>query len=185
MRVALGFKGIPYEFRSIEPGERDEILRISGQSLTPVMEHGDCVLFDSAAIMRYLDANFPETQKLFWGNRSEQWEVEDWEFFARFELARPMMDVLHLRATGATVSEAMLEGCGEVFAKATTALAHRLEGRKWLVGDRMSAADITAAAVFRRVQNVNMFSFPPAADSLSTWMENVLSFDGKCRVESP
>ena len=183
VRVALGFKGIPYEFRSIDPGERDEILRISGQSLTPVMVHGDRVLFDSAAIMRYLDANFPETPKLFWGNRSEEWEIEDWEFFARFELAGPMMEVLHRRATGGTVNAVMLERCTETFGQATTVLAHRLEGRQWLVGDRMSAADVTAAAVLRRVQNVNMFVFPPAADSLSMWMENVLSFDGKCRVE--
>lgn len=183
VRVALGFKGIPYQFRTIEPGERDEIRRISGQSLTPVMVHGEVVLFDSASIMRYLDANFPDTPKLFWGDRIEEWEIEDWEFFARFELAGPMMEVAHLWATGAKPDDAMQQRCTETFGVATTKLARRLEGRQWLVGDRMSAADVTAAAVLRRVQNSNMFPFPAAADSLSTWMEMVLSFDGKCRVE--
>ncbi len=183
VRVALGFKGIPYQFRTIDPKDRDEIRTISGQSLTPVMVHGDVVLFDSASIMRYLDANFPDTAKLYWGDRSEEWEIEDWEFFARVELGGPMMEVARLWATGSTVKDAQLQRCTETFAGKATELARRMEGRQWLVGDRMSAADVTAAAVLRRVQKANMFPFPPAADSLSAWMEKVLSFDGKCRVE--
>ncbi len=42
-------------------------MRISGQHLTPVIEHGEVVLFDSAAILRYLDAAFRETPPLFGG----------------------------------------------------------------------------------------------------------------------
>ena len=49
VRVALGFKEIPYEFRTIDPADRSEIVRLSGQHLTPVLVHGDRVLFDSAA----------------------------------------------------------------------------------------------------------------------------------------
>ena len=87
VRVALGFKGIDYEFRSIEPRDRADLVRVSGQNLTPVLVHGGCVLFDSAAILRYLDANFPGTPKLFGDSHRQQWEIEDWELFARTELA--------------------------------------------------------------------------------------------------
>ncbi len=183
VRVALGFKGIPYQFRTIDPQDRDEIRRISGQSLTPVMVHGDVVLFDSASIMRYLDANFPDSAKLYWGDRNEEWEIEDWEFFARVELGGPMMEVARLWATGSTVEDALLQRCTETFGSKATKLVRRMEGRQWIVGDRLSAADVTAAAVLRRVQNSNMFPVPPGADSLSAWMEKVLSFDGKGRVE--
>ena len=65
VRVALGFKQIPYEFRTIDPAQRGEIVRLSGQRLTPLMQHGDRVLFDSAAILRYVEANFRDRPPLF------------------------------------------------------------------------------------------------------------------------
>ena len=87
VRVALGFKEIPYEFRAIDPRDRGEIVRLSGQHLTPVMVHGDTVLFDSAAILRYLEANFRDRPPLFGTSHREQWAIEDEELFARAILA--------------------------------------------------------------------------------------------------
>ncbi|MHC5062950.1 MAG: glutathione S-transferase family protein, partial [Planctomycetota bacterium] len=60
VRVALGYKGIPYEFKSIDPADRSRIQDLSGQFLTPVLVHGEQVVADSAAILRYLDLAFPE-----------------------------------------------------------------------------------------------------------------------------
>ena len=65
VRLALTYKGLPFEFKTIEPSDREEVNRVSGQFLTPTMVDGDVVLFDSGAILRYLDANYPETPKLF------------------------------------------------------------------------------------------------------------------------
>lgn len=72
VRAALEYKGLPYEFRTIEPRDRTELVRRLGQFLTPVMEHGETLLVDSGAILRYLDANFPKTPKLFGGSHGEQ-----------------------------------------------------------------------------------------------------------------
>jgi glutathione S-transferase len=177
VRIALGYKGIEYEFRTIDPGERDEIVRISGQYLTPVMTHGHRVLFDSAAILRYLDANFPDTPKLFGRDRDEQWEIEDLELFARTELAGPMMEVVHRKVSGGTVDDAMQARCAAAFSKAVAELAARLDGREWLVGDRMSAADITAAAVVARIRQSGALPLPPAAESLFPWIERVTAFE--------
>ncbi len=176
VRIALGYKGIPYEFRTIDRSERGEIVRISGQHLTPVLTHGDCVLFDSAAILRYLDANFPDTPKLFGRDRDEQWEVEDLELFARTELAGPMMEVVHHKVSGGTVDDAMQQRCAAVFGEAVSELAARIDGREWLVGEVMSAADITAAAVVFRVRDVGIFPLPPAAEALFGWVERVTRF---------
>ena len=52
VRVALGFKGIDYRFETIDPSDRAGMVKISGQPFTPVMVHGDVVMFDSAAIVR-------------------------------------------------------------------------------------------------------------------------------------
>ena len=183
VRVALGYKGIPYQFRIIEPGNREEIFKISGQYLTPVLVHGDRVVFDSAAILRYLDIGFPATPRLFGRTHPEQWEIEDWELFARTQLAGPMMDVVHRRVYGETVDDAMLDRCATAFAEATTRLSRRMEDREWLVGDAMSAADITAAAVMFRVRAAEMFLIPPVDGAVSTWVDRVMRFDGECRME--
>ena len=153
VRVALGYKDIPYEFRTIEPAEREDIIRISGQHLTPVLTHGSTVMFDSAAILRYLDANFPDTPRLFGSSHAEQWEIEDWELFARAGLAGPMMQVVHARVSGEPLDETSMEACGESLAESVAMLVAQLGGREWLVGDSMSAADITAGAVVHRVRN--------------------------------
>lgn len=183
VRVALGYKGIPYQFRTIDPKDREEIVKISGQHLTPVLAHGDRVVFDSAAILRYLDIGFPATPRLFGPSHGEQWEIEDWELFARIQLAGPMMDVVHRRMKGKTVDAALLDRCATAFATATTKLARRMEGHEWLVGDAMSAADITAAAVLFRVRAAELFPIPQAAEAILPWVDKVMSFDGECRMQ--
>ena len=183
VRVALGFKGIPYEFQSIDPGDRTELARLSGQFLTPVLQHGSVALSDSAAILRYLEANFPGTPKLFGNGIAEQWEIEDWELFARTELAGPMMETVHTKVTGGTVDEAMADRCNAGFLAASEKLAAGLEGRQWLVGDAMTAADITAGAVMHRIRLAEFFPLSAAATGILPWVDRVMSFDGKHRKE--
>lgn len=178
VRVALGYKGIPYEFRVVDPRQREDLIRISGQFLTPVLEHEGRVLFDSAAILRYLDANFPDTPKLFGRSMAEQWEIEDWELFARTQLAGPMMEVVHSPATGATVDDAMRARCEAAFGEAATHIAEHMRGRTWMVGDAMTAADVTAAAVFFRIRSAELFRIPETAAPLTDWIDRVMAWDG-------
>jgi glutathione S-transferase len=177
VRVALGYKEIPYEFHKIDPADRSEIVRLSGQHLTPVLLHGDRVLFDSAAILRYLDANFRDRPSLFGTNRDEQWAIEDLELFARATLAAPMMEVVHHRVSGGTVDEAMQTRCAGAFAEAAAQLIGALGERDWLVGDRMSAADVTAAAVMYRIRQGKLFPPPAGADAVHAWVDRVMTYD--------
>jgi len=183
VRVALGYKGIPYEFRAIDPAERDGIVRLSGQRLTPVIEHGRVVLFDSAAILRYLDANFPETPRLFGDSREEQWEIEDWELFARTRLAGPMMEVVHGRVAGKDVDKATFARFAADFERATSELADRIGSGEWIVGGRMTAADVTAAPVLFRIRKAELFPWPAAAERIQGWTDRVMAFDGRARLE--
>jgi glutathione S-transferase len=177
VRIALGFKDIPYTFHTIDPADREEILRLSGQRLTPVLVHGDRVLFDSAAILRYLEANFRDRPPLFGTSLAEQWAIEDIELFARHTLAAPMMEVVHHRVTGGTVDDAMQKRCAAAFKKAVVTLTEQLAGGKWLVGESMSAADVTAAAVMYRVRQAKLFGPPPGAEEIREWEDRVTAFD--------
>ena len=181
VRIALGYKGIPYRFQSIDPTDRGKIVELSGQRLTPVLVHGDVVLCDSAAIMRYLDCNFADTPRLFGGDHAQQWEIEDWEMFARAVLAGPMMKVVHARMTAGGLDDGALARCAADFAAAVAKLTARLDGRHWLVGDRMTYADITAAAVMARIRTSELLPLPPVADALDGWQDRVMEYDGRCR----
>jgi len=177
VRVALGYKDIAYTFRAIDPADRTEIMRLSGQRLTPIMVHGDRVLFDSAAILRYLEANFRDRPSLFGSSIEEQWAIEDLEFFARVTLAGPMVELVHHRRSGGAADEAMQNRCAAAFAQATRHLAQRLGGRAWLVGEAMSAADVTAAAVMYRIRHSGIFGMPPEAERLREWEDRVIAYD--------
>jgi glutathione S-transferase len=178
VRVALGYKGIPYSFQPIEPGERKEIVRISGQHLTPVMVHGERVITDSAAIQRHLDVHFRDTPKLYGGSVQEQWAIEDWELFGRKTLADPMMAVVHTKISGGEVSDEMKGRCQDEFNAAVEHIALQMEGREWLVGDQMTAADIAIGAVLHRIKLASLFEFPASADRLWPFVDRVMAFDG-------
>jgi glutathione S-transferase len=175
VRVALLHKGIEHEFRTIDPADRSKVLEVSGQFLTPVMVHGAAVLFDSAAILRYLDANFPRTPKLFGRDRDEQWAIEDWERFGRGPLAEPMMRVVHARVAGHAVDDAMHEGAVRDLAAAVGHLAEGLAGRSWLVGESMSAADITCGAVIERLRRSGTLPLPTGAKNALALADRVFA----------
>jgi len=177
VRVALGYKRIAYTFETIDPRDRESIVRLSGQYLTPVLEHGPVVLFDSAAIIRYLETRFPHTLKLFGSSRDEQWLIEDWELFARATLAAPMMEIVHHRVAGEPIDAALQERCNTSFAAAVERLTARLDGRQWLVGDRMSVADVTAAPILHRIANAQILEWPDTGDALRPWIERVMAYD--------
>jgi len=178
VQVALAHKGLDYEFRTIDPADRSEVLRISGQFLTPVMVDGRTVLFDSAAILRYLDANFPDTPKLYGGDRNEQWEIEDWERFGRGPLAEPMMRMVHARVAGQAVDDELRAAAARDLEAALLTLERRLAGRTWIVGQTMSAADITCGAVIERLRRSGALPLPRSCPAALVLAERVFARPG-------
>ena len=176
VRVACRYKSIPYTFETIDPSDRSEIERLSGQPLTPLLLHGDRVLFDSAAILRYLDANFSGTKRLFDGNRETMYEIESWEAFARRELAAPLLSVIRKRHAG-TEQPTTVEEASRRFASVTESLEQRLGGRQWLVDDRLTAADVTAAPVVFRSLSGGFVDSPPGREQMLEWTERVMALD--------
>jgi glutathione S-transferase len=178
VRVALGHKGIDYTFHTIDPvADRAGIHELSGQFLTPVMVHGDTVLFDSAAILRYLDAQFRDTPRLFGTSQVEQWAIEDEEYFARVTLGGPVMDVMHPKVAGHEVPDEAVREAEEAMQEAVGDLAERLAGREWLVGAQLSAADIHAACMIHRVRRARLFDIEAQVAPIRAWLDRVMHLD--------
>lgn len=143
-KIALRYKGLAYEMIPVPPQDRSIVVRISGQPLTPVLVHGDRVIFDSAAILRYLDANFPGTPRLFSADYGTMKEIERWERFARADLMEPTGIVFGLLRSGKT-DEAEAARASALLHERTASIEARLSESAWLVGDSITAADVTAA----------------------------------------
>lgn len=58
--LALAYKGLEVESVWIDPADRSEVERVSGQPLVPVLVDGDLVLPDSLAILEHLERTHPD-----------------------------------------------------------------------------------------------------------------------------
>jgi glutathione S-transferase len=139
--LALGHKGIQVEWIDVDPRDRSEVERVSGQPLVPVLVHDGHVVADSTAILRYLERVQPDPRLfpslparraeldvfLDWFNRV--WKQPPNEIEA--ERARPEPDQDRIAALGRELTGAL------------AVFEALLDGREYLFGE-FSAADCAA-----------------------------------------
>jgi len=146
VRMALGLKGIAHELVPVDPMDRTGVLALTGQPLTPALEHGDVRLFGSGAILRYLDANFRDTgPRLFSEDRDEFRAIEEWERKTSV-LGASVGAVFGQFLSGVADAQASAAASEGIHA-GTREIEERLADSPWLVGDSPTAADLTCAAV--------------------------------------
>jgi glutathione S-transferase len=176
VRVALGFKGIGYRFETIDPADRAGLVKISGQPFSPVMVHGDLVMFDSGAILRYLEGNFSDTPRLFSADYETMRGIEDWEWFGRTELHEALMIMVRQKKAGIN-DEAKTARAAELFAVATGKIEAALADSDWLAHSRLTAADVTCGAVVHRVAAMGAFEVPQDRPNTYAWADKVMAYD--------
>jgi glutathione S-transferase len=139
--LALAHKGVGDEWIDVDPDDRSEVVRVSGQELVPVVEHDGQVLTDSPVILEYLEERYPERPLLpadparraevrvfcAWFNRV--WKLAPNAIVA--EEARTRADAARIAALGEE-----LRGTRDLFEEL-------LAGRDFLLGE-LSLADVTA-----------------------------------------
>ena len=140
--LALAHKGIEVESVPVDPNDRSEVVRVSGQELVPVLVDGERVLHDSPVILAYLEERFPESP-LYPADPARRAEVQiflDWfnQLWKRppnliaAEEEKPEPDRVRIAELEARIAAAL-----PVF----EAL---LSERDYLFGDGLGVADVTA-----------------------------------------
>lgn len=145
VRIALNYKGLPFEREAINPADRSRVIEATGQPLTPALLHGNRALFDSGAILRYLDANFRDTPALFSADSEEMRSIERWEDLAQGELTEPI-SMGFAQAFADEIDTPKIDAACRLLNQRTAGLEEQLSESTWLVGNRMTAADVTVAA---------------------------------------
>jgi glutathione S-transferase len=140
--LALAYKGIEVESIWIDPADRSEVVRVSGQELVPVLVEGDRVVADSTAILEHLEERFPE-RPLYPADPARRAELQvfiDW--FNQVWKRPPNLIVdEEAKAEPDAVRIAELEG---LIRGALPIFEQLLAGRDFLFGDGLSAADAAA-----------------------------------------
>jgi|GEM_PF-1210429 len=93
VRMALRFKDIPFETIDVDYFSRAPIREISGQDGSPVIMDKGIVINDSEAILVYLDANYPETPRLFPRDIKGRRYCENWKIMLDKKVVRPWYKV--------------------------------------------------------------------------------------------
>jgi glutathione S-transferase len=145
--LALAHKGLEAESVWIEPGDRSEVRKVSGQTLVPVLVDGGEVIADSTRILEYLEERYPQRplypedtapraeMEVFvdWFNRV--WKVPPNGIAAELEKARP--------------SQKKIDEWGGQLRSWLDLFERLLEDRGHLLGEDFSAADCIAFPFLR------------------------------------
>jgi glutathione S-transferase len=139
--LALGHKGVQVEYVDVDPADRSEVRRVSGQELVPVLDDDGRIVVDSMQIVAYLEERHPE-RPLYPNDPSRRAEVLifiDW--FNRVWKRPPNELEVELRRP--QPDRARIEELARAIRDALPLFDDLLAGRDYLFGD-FSAADCAA-----------------------------------------
>jgi glutathione S-transferase len=156
-----------------------EYLALNANGAVPTLVDGDFVLSESRAIMQYLASKRPESGLL---PRDEQAraDVTRWQFWdathfsphvgtvAFQRLMKPMMGMGDPDA--GKIEEALVN-----FRRFAAVLNKRLEGRRYIVGDSLTLADLTLASslMYAKQAEVPLAEFP----NIQSWFTRISDLD--------
>jgi glutathione S-transferase len=148
---ALAELDLPYTRRPIRPrtGETksEEYTRLTARQKIPLLQDGDLVLTESAAIVAYLSDRYgTDESRLSPADPVERAICVEWNFFVISELDAASLYVIrrheslkHIYGHAPVANKAAIE----YFAAQMRSVDRALEdGRRFIVGDRFTSADI-------------------------------------------
>ncbi|HZN55972.1 MAG TPA: glutathione S-transferase family protein [Candidatus Polarisedimenticolaceae bacterium] len=143
--LAIAHKGLPCESVPIDPDDRGVVRAVSGQDLVPVIvdrAHGDKVVVDSMAIVRYLEETYPGAP-LYPKDPARRAEMDVFiEWFNRVWKRPPNLIFDELQRSDP--DPVKMDAWGAEMAGWLVLFENMLAGRDYLMGDAFQAADCCA-----------------------------------------
>lgn len=143
VRMALAFLGLPWDEQATDAAARqsDAFRALTPMAQVPLFVDGDVILRDSQAILAYLAAAHRPGD---WDghNPEERGQVALWLSHAANEIANGPATLRLARKFGAAIAE---EHAAAVSARILPVVDAHLRDRRWLVGNRLTIADLAAS----------------------------------------
>jgi glutathione S-transferase len=150
--IALEEKGAPYRIQTMAPGEiRSEAYRkLQPFGRMPVIEHGGYVLYETQAILRYIDALWPApplqpaTPQAI-GRMNQIIGINEWYLFPQASRIIVFHRIVGPTLMGLAPDEAAIAAAVPDAELCLGELNRLLGTQEFLAGDRLSLADIHLA----------------------------------------
>ena len=196
---------IPYESKLLEFSKGQhrtpEFLALNPRGKVPVLRDGDFVLYESLAILEYLDrvgsgALYGSTPR---ENALTHRIITEFECYLREPLAKVMRHLLVVGgapATPQTPTVEQAEAANETMRAELATLSALLKNQPWLAGARFTAADAAIYPYARlllraiskaesRARELSLFPFFDAFPELRAWFARVEELPGYERTYPP
>jgi glutathione S-transferase len=139
--LALAHKGLDVEWLDVDPRDRSEVERVSGQPFVPVLLNDGEVVLDSTVILNYLEELQPEP-RLFPEHSPRRAEVDVFLDWFNKVWKRPPNEIEAERAT-ARADQSRIGSLGSELTGYLQIFERLLIGRDYVFGE-FSAADCAA-----------------------------------------
>jgi glutathione S-transferase len=152
VQLGLEEKRLPYRVKAMGPGDSktEAYLKKHPFGRVPLFEHGDFTLYETQAILRYIDAEFPEPPLQPRDNRSaarmnQIIGINDWYFFPKAAAVVVFQRIVGPVLLGTTTDEAIIEAAIPMGRTCIAELDRLLGTQPFLAGDAISLADLMLA----------------------------------------
>jgi glutathione S-transferase len=198
--LALEHKGLPYESHLLHFDKQEHqsppMLKMNPRGRLPVLKDGDYVVFESVAVLYYLDVKYPQVP--IFGMSPEEAGVImrvicEFQTYAEPSLSRIVNAIFSDEVAGAfdELTDAM-----HVAGREARTIEGRLSKELWIVGEHYSAADMV---IFPWIQTLRRALNRPAAaelgarflpmernyPALARWVARIESLPGYDRTYPP
>jgi len=179
--MTLEEKGAPYRVVRVAPGtlRSGEHLARHPFGRVPVLEHGDFRLYETAAIVRYLDRVLPEpaltpAEARAAARMDQMMNVNDWYLFSGVGNVIGFQRIVGPRVLGLTPDE---QAIAAVLPKARIVLdqlARELGTRPYFAGEQLTLADLLLAPQLEFLsQTPEWAPLTLKSTNLQTWLERM------------
>ena len=150
--VGLEEKGAAYRLQALSPPEikSEAYLKRHPFGRVPAFQHGDFALYETQAILRYVDAVFPEpplqpAEARAAARMNQIIGINDWYFFPKAAATIVFQRIVGPALFGMTADEAVCAAAVPVARVCVEELERLIGSQPFLAGDRLSIADIMLA----------------------------------------
>jgi glutathione S-transferase len=147
--AAMEEKGEPYRMHAFGPGEMREA-KLHPFGRVPVVDHGDFRLYETQAILRYIDAVFPNptlqpSEPKAIGRMNQIIGINDWYLFPQVARIIVFQRIVGPVIMGSTPDEAACAAAVPDAERCLGELDRLLGDQPFLTGDQLSLADLQLA----------------------------------------
>ncbi|EMN02454.1 glutathione S-transferase family protein [Leptospira noguchii str. 1993005606] len=174
-KVKLGIleKGLEYEQVRVAPSQEEEFLKISPMGKIPVLEMDGKFIFESGAILEFLDTIFPQTPKLIPEDSWEAARVREISTIIETYLDIPARRIYLSATRGKEVSPEIVEEVHPILVKGIKALQRVVRFSPYIAGEVFTMADCSGFAHLSVLDEELRLFYPDnhPLDLLNGWKE--------------